>query len=288
MKECIQRDPSAKILFVGDEPHSPYRRPPLSKDLWLNSDPDVGKTMEYPVGRNKMPIAFETEESIDTSYSNVTFLSGVAVTSLDADGQSITLIDGRAVSYEKCILATGARPRMLPCLEGCQEENIMEKTMSYRTIEDFQKIDKLSAEGKDIVVVGGGYLGTELANALNSRSKDFGRNANSARKGKKQRQITQVIPEPGVLYRFLPLYLSDFAANRMAVHGVDMRTNTLVTGVKYCPPKPEMNVSVQLEADGSVSPVDHEHAQEKFESTDGQSVCIRRVEEPGEEVYMMW
>jgi hypothetical protein len=78
-----------------------------------------------------------------------------------------------------------------------------------------------------------------------------------------------VIPEPGVLYRFLPLYLSDFAANRMAVHGVDMRTNTLVTGVTWVPPQPKTSVSVSLEADGSVPPLDETGKEEVFEATNG-------------------
>jgi programmed cell death 8 (apoptosis-inducing factor) len=41
MKELTERDPSARILFVTDEPRAPYRRPPLSKDLWLNNDPEA-------------------------------------------------------------------------------------------------------------------------------------------------------------------------------------------------------------------------------------------------------
>jgi len=195
MKELIKEDPHGKILLVSAEPHAPYRRPPLSKDLWLSKDPDVATKLEYPVGRSMMSMFFESEESMATQYPSVTFLSGTPVKTLDAEAQAITLEDGTAVEYEQCILATGARPRMLPCLDGETDDRVLQHTMPYRTIEDFQKIDKLSAEGKDIVVVGGGYLGTELANALNARSKDFGRNQ-AARKGKKQRQITQVIPKP--------------------------------------------------------------------------------------------
>lgn len=267
MKELIKEDPHGKILLVGAEPHAPYRRPPLSKDLWLSKDPEVATKLEYPVGRTMMSMMFETEDSMANQYPNVTFVSGMPVKTLDAEGQSLELEDGTKVQYDQCILATGARPRMLPCLAGA-DDKVMAHSMPYRTIEDFQKIDKLSAEGKDIVVVGGGYLGTELSNALNFRSKEFGRNQH-ARKGKKQRQITQVIPEPGVLYRFLPLYLSDYAANRMAVHGVDMRTNTLVTGVEWVPPQPKKAVAVSMEADGSVSPIDDHGKEEVFDATDG-------------------
>ncbi len=93
---------------------------------------------------------------------------------------------------------------------------------------------QLSIDQKDVVIVGGGFLGTELACAMNKRSKEAGLNV-TPRPGKKQRQITHIMPEPGVLYRCLPRYLSDNTAMQMSQAGVDMRTNTVVTGLSRDP-----------------------------------------------------
>jgi programmed cell death 8 (apoptosis-inducing factor) len=95
-------------------------------------------------------------------------------------------------------------------------------------------LPQLSIDQKDVVIVGGGFLGTELACAMNKRSKEAGLNV-TPRPGKKQRQITHIMPEPGVLYRCLPRYLSDNTAMQMSQAGVDMRTNTVVTGLSRDP-----------------------------------------------------
>ena len=104
------------------------------------------------------------------------------------------------IGYEKCLIATGGTPRMIPNVS----EDAKDVVSTYRTLQDFKKLDKLARTSKHIVVIGGGFLGSELACGLAIRGKQIG-----------GLQITQVFPETGLMGLAFPRYLSDYTTNRV-------------------------------------------------------------------------
>lgn len=133
---------TGKIILIGDEPHLPYERPPLSKEL-LQGRPEA----HTPVRDD----AFYAENEIDCRL-------GRRATALDLTGKTVTLDDGSSVSYDKLLLATGGAVRRLP-LPGADLANIH----YLRTLDDSRAIQGGLGDGKRVVVVGGGFIGLEVA-----------------------------------------------------------------------------------------------------------------------------
>lgn len=94
----------------------------------------------------------------------------------------LLLDDGRQVTFEKCLLATGGTPKNLPVLE---DKSLEDNVVLFRTTRDFERLTKAVKPGARLLVVGGGFLGSELAVALAQRKKDVDCN------------VTQVFPEKG-------------------------------------------------------------------------------------------
>ena len=142
-------DRSRPILLVGGENHLPYDRPPLSKKLWSGE-----KTLEQIFVHDR-----------DHYESNGVALSlGTRVVTLDAGAKTITDDSGREYRYDKLLLATGGVPRSLP-FPGANLEGIC----YYSYLDDYLRIKGEAAEGKTALVVGGGFIGSELAAALTSK-----------------------------------------------------------------------------------------------------------------------
>lgn len=136
------RDPAGAILIVGSEAHSPYHRPPLSKEH-LRGEPD-----------GKIPLLIHPEEWYKGNA--VTRLLGVTATGGDTDKRTVTLDNGDTVQYEKLLVATGTSPKSLD-IPGIDSP----KVHLLRTWDDS---DRLRAHlGETLILVGGGYLGVEVA-----------------------------------------------------------------------------------------------------------------------------
>lgn len=135
-----------QISLIGDEPHLPYHRPPLSKD-YLKGD----KTREGIQLHNE--VAYEK--------SGVELLLGSRVEQINRDAKHIALDNGQSIDYEKLVLAVGARPRILP-LPGSDLEGVF----YLRNADDVDRIRAASVKGKRAVVIGGGYIGLEAAASL--------------------------------------------------------------------------------------------------------------------------
>ncbi len=133
---------TGKIILIGEEPHLPYERPPLSKEL-LQGRPEA----HTPVRDD----AFYAENDIDCRL-------GRRAIALDAGAKSVTLDDGSDVSYDKLLLTTGGSVRRLP-LPGADLANIH----YLRTLDDSRAIQNGLGDGKRVVVVGGGFIGLEVA-----------------------------------------------------------------------------------------------------------------------------
>ena len=130
------------ILLVGAEPHPPYERPPLSKQL-ITGEEGMERVQLHPP--DYYP-AHDIELRLETE-----------VTALDAGARRLTL-DGRTESYDRLILATGARVRRLPLPgEG------LAGVVYLRSFEDSRAIKAALGPGRRLVVVGGGFIGLEIA-----------------------------------------------------------------------------------------------------------------------------
>lgn len=136
-----------RILLVGDEAALPYNRPPLSKELLRDDLPDDLVLAE--------PERWYERRGVD-------LVSGRRVTALDPDAHQATLDDGVAISFERCLVATGARPREL-FAEGAGAALLL------RTLPDARRLRRMaieSGEGARVTIIGGGFIGVEVAAGL--------------------------------------------------------------------------------------------------------------------------
>ena len=140
------------ITMVGDEPFAPYQRPPLSKAYLMG-------TME----RDRLflkPDAFYKEARCE-------MLLGVAATAIDRGEKSVTLSDGRTLHYDKLLLATGSQVRKIRC-PGADLPGIH----YLRGIADVDALRDVFEPGKKLAIVGGGYIGLEVAAVAAKRGID--------------------------------------------------------------------------------------------------------------------
>jgi len=221
------RDPTAKILIVGDEVHQPYMRPPLSKELWFMEDQELVESLRFKQwnGRERSlhfePPTFYTpmEELSDSPKGGISVLSGHRVTKVDAKSQIAYLDDGTKITYEKCLLATGGKPKGLPQLANVPEE-LKDKITLFRNIEDFRNLNEITRSAKSITIFGGGFLGSELACALGHRGKKQGL------------EVVQAFQEPGNMGKVLPEYLSEWTTEKVRAEGVKVMPNSKISGVE--------------------------------------------------------
>jgi len=220
------RDPTAKILIVGDENRLPYMRPPLSKELWFNEDKAAVEELRFKQwnGRERslffeLP-AFYTpiEQLMDSPKGGISVLQGKRVSRIDAKAQVAHLEDGTTIGYDKCLIATGGKPKNLPQLDNIPAE-IKDKVTLFRKIEDFRNLEAVAREAKSITIFGGGFLGSELACALGHRGK------------KSNMEVVQAYQEPGNMGKVLPDYLSDWTTEKVRAEGVRVLPNSGLKGV---------------------------------------------------------
>ncbi|ELU02751.1 hypothetical protein CAPTEDRAFT_224029 [Capitella teleta] len=114
-------EPKAKILLVGQEEHLPHMRPPLSKELWFSDDAELTKKLKFRTWNGKERSLFFEKEAFYCSPSDlmelenggVAVVTGRKVIKLDVTNQTAYLDDGSEISYDKCLLSPGGRPRNL-------------------------------------------------------------------------------------------------------------------------------------------------------------------------------
>ena len=134
------------VTLIGGETHLPYERPPLSKDGML-AEVFAAKTIA-------------TAERL--AEANVVFRAGMQIESIDRGGKRLVRADGGAVAYDKLLLATGAMPRHLPETDG-------ERIVYLRTLDDARRIREELKPGRRLAIVGGGFIGLELAASARAR-----------------------------------------------------------------------------------------------------------------------
>lgn len=206
------------ITLLGDEPHGPYHRPPLSK-AWLAGEMDAAQlVMRAPEMLARKGIELRT---------------GVTVQRIDREAKTLHLADGSTLPYAGLVLATGATPRALP-LPGADAPGVL----PLRSRADASAIAERMTVciGKDlpVVVIGGGFIGLEVA----------------ATARKKGARVTVLEAAQRLLGRVLAPVLSDWYASLHRGHGVQLMLNAQVAGIEA---EATGVTGVKL-ADGSVLP----------------------------------
>ena len=140
------RDQRGSILLLGVEKDLPYDRPPLSKQLWTG-----GKTVAEIVLHDD---AFYKNNDVDVRL-------GTEVTQIDLERHSVTDSQGKTYRYRRLLLATGATPKRLNIPGGD-----LEGISYYRTLPDYRQLRRAAVEGISALVIGGGFIGSELAASL--------------------------------------------------------------------------------------------------------------------------
>jgi len=134
--------PDATVLVVSRDVDEPYTRPALSKKLW--TDPDYT----------------EADNDLGTrGASGAEIRLRTSVTAVDRDARTVTLSDGDVVGYGRLLLATGGTPADL----GLPTDD---RVIAFRTAEDYRRLRAASGDGRHVAVVGGSYIGSEIAAAL--------------------------------------------------------------------------------------------------------------------------
>ena len=185
-KGIRELDPDGSIGMISLEPDPPYVRPSLSKGLWK--------------GRPEEKIWRKTEERAELHL-------GCRVTGLDTEKKVVLDEQGNEYRYEKLLLATGGTPNRLP-FGG-------EDILYFRTFRDYKRLRGLTKRGDRFVVIGGSFIGSELAAALTMVGK----------------KVTMIFPDPGICSNIFPadvsLYLNDYYRSK----GVEVVTGDTVEGV---------------------------------------------------------
>ena len=144
------RDADGHVILASREDRYPYDRPPLSKNFLTNDS----MTAEDP-------------ESKDPSWyvaNNVEIRRGATATHVDPSAHRVDFADGQSVSYDKLLLSTGASP-IRPRIEGAELDNVF----CLRTVDDAENIRAAIKRGGSAVMIGGGYIGLEVAASAASR-----------------------------------------------------------------------------------------------------------------------
>ncbi|MGQ4809545.1 Rhodocoxin reductase [Candidatus Entotheonellaceae bacterium PAL068K] len=188
-----RRDKTGRVLLICAESHLPYDRVPLSKDYLLGN-------IERDQIFLKRPRFYERNK--------IELILRQPATALDPERRLVTLADQRQIGFDKLLLATGGRPRRLN-LPGAD----LDRIFYLRDVEDTETILRTLPEARQAVVVGGGFIGCELAT------------------GFAQLGLTTTVVEvtPGVLSLVLDAETSGFVESYLRQQGITVLANTGAT-----------------------------------------------------------
>ncbi|MER8865644.1 FAD-dependent oxidoreductase [Mesorhizobium sp. M0751] len=179
------------VILVGDENELPYHKPPLSKtfikDQQAKPQPLRGE-------------AFYTGSAVD-------FRPGIRIERIDVGGRRLEMSGGGVLPFDGLVLATGARPRLLP-LPGSEFSGVV----SLRSLGDARLIRELSAQSEEIVILGGGFIGLEIAATLTAAG----------------RKVTVVEAVDRLLGRAVAPVIAGHVRQRLEATGVRVLTGTTI------------------------------------------------------------
>lgn len=188
-------DQTGSIGLFGDEKEPPYNRPPLSKALWKGDPVDS-------IWRG-------------TDKEDVAFFLGTHVASINPSAKEITAENGSSYNFEKLLIATGGSPRRLSLEEAVQDRNAKD-VIYFRTFRDFEILHAISIRASDFLVIGGGFIGSEVAAALSMNEKN----------------VTMIFPDEGIGAKVYPKNLSSYLLTYFRERGVNVIPKDSVADVE--------------------------------------------------------
>lgn len=208
-------EPKAKVLVIASEMEVPYMRPPLSKEMWFNEEPSIADKLRFKQWNGAERSLFyepndfyvDPTQLMESPNGGVAVCRGWKVQKLKVAENIAVLEDGTEIKYGKCLIATGARPKNLPVFESAPKV-VRERLSFFKGVEDFLSLKKVVDRSKSIAIIGGGFLGSELACAL----AHYGR--------QRSIDVFQVFHEKGNMGKILPQYLSEWTRERVEEEGV--------------------------------------------------------------------
>lgn len=207
------------ITLLGDEPHGPYHRPPLSK-AWLASEMDAAQ------------LVMRTPEML--ARKGIDLRTGVRVVAIDRAARQLQLADGSPLPYGALVLATGATPRALS-LPGGDAPGVLALRGKDDASAIAERMAACLATQRPVVVIGGGFIGLEVA----------------ATARKKGLTVTVLEAAPRLLGRVLAPMLSDWYAELHRSHGVELVLDARIAAIETAPSGEVAGVRL---ADGTLVP----------------------------------
>ena len=202
----VARDPQGKIALISAESDPPYDRPPLTKGLW--KDKDLGSVWRK------------------SARVGATLHLGRRVERLDVDEKQAVDDEGQVYAFDKLLLATGGRPRRLPFDDRGE-------IIYYRTLADYRRVARLAEEKERFAVIGGGFIGSELAAALTMNGK----------------QVVMAFPEGGICGNLFPADLAEYLIDYYREHGIEVLPGRLVSQAE----KRGERLILRTDGDGEIS-----------------------------------
>jgi 3-phenylpropionate/trans-cinnamate dioxygenase ferredoxin reductase subunit len=186
-----ENDADGTIGLISSEVDPPYARPPLSKGLWTGDE--------------------ELEDiDLDTSETFIEMHLGRVVTKIDRTHKQVIDDKGEEYKYSKLLIATGGSPRKLPKVK---EEDII----YYRTLSDYKKLKELVENNKRFVVIGGSFIGSEIAAGIKMYKEDA--------------EVTMIFPESGICALIFPKALSDYLNEYYRENNITVLNDDLVLDI---------------------------------------------------------
>jgi 3-phenylpropionate/trans-cinnamate dioxygenase ferredoxin reductase subunit len=191
-----QIDKDGAILLIGDERHMPYDRPPLTKKLWFGN------------------MAFEKVFLKDEAFyksNGVALKLGVRAAGIYVKEKSVMDAAGGAYHYERLLVATGGAPRRLPIPGGD-----LEGICYYRYLDDYLRVREKAVQGATAAVIGGGFIGSEIAAALNMQGVD----------------VTMIFPSEYLCDRVFPDYLGTAIQRHYVERGIKVLAGDMPVSIE--------------------------------------------------------
>jgi len=188
VKGIRENDPLGPIALFTKEKFPPYDRPPLTKGLWGKKDVEsIRKSLD------ELQVDLYLETSIDK---------------IIPDEKQLLSSTGDKYTYQKLLLATGGDPRHLP--------GDPEGVIYYRTLSDYYQVKHQADQKDNFCIIGGGFIGSELAAALTNN----------------QKHVTLIFPEEGISGTLFPDNLANFLVEYYLERGVNVLPSKMVDAVQ--------------------------------------------------------